>query len=75
MEKTDKENKTLVRCTDCKKECTGKSIKTIIEDFRCGRDGGHLRESCKATLKSNGKNLFEVVPVKSQSKKTDNVEE
>lgn len=72
MEKTEKENQTLVRCSDCRVECTGKSIKATIENFICGRDGGPLRESCKATLRSNGQNLFKVIPVELKSKKKDN---
>lgn len=75
MEKTEKENQTLVRCTDCRIECSGKSVESTISEMRCGRDGGPLRESCKTTLRSNGKNLFKVVPVDLKSKKADKVDE
>ena len=65
MENKQKENQTTVRCSDCRTECSGKSIKATIENFICGRDGGPIRDSCKATLRSEGKNLFKVVPVDS----------
>lgn len=75
MEKTKKEKNQLTRCSDCKKEFGGCSIKEILSSARCGRDGGVLKESCKTTLKTNGKNLFKVVPVDiSKTKKSTNEE-
>lgn len=71
---TKQKEKTIIRCTDasCKAEFDGESIKGILSEARCGRDGGPLRDSCKACLRSDGQNLFEVVPKKSNSKKKDN---
>ncbi len=78
MEKTEKKQ-TLVRCTDanCKTEFTGKSIKDILENSKCGRDGGPLKDSCKTCLKSEGEFLFKVVPIGSikSDKKDDNKKE
>lgn len=68
METTKKENQN-VRCSDCREEFSGCSIKDILSSARCGRDGGQLRDSCKATLRSDGKNLFKVVPVETSKPK------
>jgi len=73
MSKKEK-NQTIVRCTDanCRSEFEGKSIPDILSNARCGRDGGPLKDSCRACLKSDGNNLFKLVPVDSRSKKKDN---
>jgi hypothetical protein len=71
---TKQKEKTIVRCTDasCRAEFEGDSIQGILSNARCGRDGGVLKESCKTCLRSDGQNLFEVVPKKLNFKKKDN---
>lgn len=59
--KTEKKNCT-VRCTGCRTEATGKSLEDTLSNMRCGQDGGPIDDACRATLRSDGKNLFEVVP-------------
>jgi len=64
MENTKEKKNCTVRCTGCKTEATGESLKDILSSMRCGQDGGPIDNACRATLRSDGKNLFEVVPCK-----------
>ena len=73
MEKQEKKQ-TIVRCTDCRTEFSGSSVSNCIDNAQCGRDGGEIKESCKACFRTDGKNLFKVVPIGKISKK-DNTED
>ena len=59
---TKQKKKCTVRCTNCRTEATGKSLKDILSEMKCGKDGGPITDSCRSTLRSDGKFLFEVVP-------------
>ena len=70
--KQKEKNPKIVRCTDCRKEFSGDSVSDCIDNARCGRDGGILKDSCKVCLRTDGKNLFKIVSVDNKSKKKDN---
>lgn len=49
-----------LRCSTCKSQVTGNSLKECLDNIKCLSDGGPLDDTCYIALKADGKAVFEL---------------